>query len=284
MINSVARLSEVTGFAIMVLKQYMDKFFKFNRERWEAPFVKYFDLTATNNSFEEEYQIKYTESGNDDPTAEAISAFVNDVETALNKDGFIKGFSKDMGHNVIVALDFPKHLYTPLLTVNAGSLKIQVAPIPMNEGEADFVRKLNNYVEKNIEELKGIDLYLLRNKSKTGMGFFEAGNFYPDFVLWIVTPEAQKITFVDPKGLIHIKPGDPKIMFYKKIKDLQNRLQDGYTDGKIILNSFIMSSTKSEQLRQWWAMEQKDREEMNVYCLDSVGCVGRMVEKIMEDK
>ena len=284
-INSIERLGEASGYAVMVLKLYIDKFFKFNRERWEAPYVKYFDLTSTNNSFEEEYQIKYTESGNDDPIAEAIGTFVADVEAALNKDGFIKGFSKDMGHNVIVALDFPKHLYTPLLTVNAGSLKIQVAPIPMNEGEADFVRKLNDYVEKNIDKLKDADLYLLRNKSKTGMGFFEAGNFFPDFVLWIVTPEAQKITFVDPKGLIHIKPGDPKIMFYKKIKDLQERLQGGYTDGKIILNSFIMSSTKSAVLQQCWAgMEQQDREDMNVYCLDSVGCVERMVDKIIKDK
>ncbi len=31
------------------------------------------------------------------------------------------------------------------------------------------------------------ELYLLRNLSKgRGVGFFEAGNFHPDFILWLL--------------------------------------------------------------------------------------------------
>ena len=56
------------------------------------------------------------------------------------------------------------------------------------------------------------------------MGFFVAGNFYPDYILWIDTPEKQYITFVDPKGLLRIMPDDPKIEFYKTIKDLEKQL------------------------------------------------------------
>ena len=72
------------------------------------------------------------------------------------------------------------------------------------------------------------------------MGFFVAGNFYPDYILWIDTPEKQYITFVDPKGLLRIMPDDPKIEFYKTIKDLEKQLAPTAGDKQIVLNSFIM--------------------------------------------
>jgi hypothetical protein len=31
------------------------------------------------------------------------------------------------------------------------------------------------------------------------MGFFDAGNLYPDYILWIDTPDMQYVSFVDPK-------------------------------------------------------------------------------------
>lgn len=40
-----------------------------------------------------------------------------------------------------------------------------------------FVDYLKAYVDNHAAELVDKSLYLLRNKSKVGMGFFEAGNF-----------------------------------------------------------------------------------------------------------
>lgn len=49
------------------------------------------------------------------------------------------------------------------------------------------------------------ELYLLRNLSKgRGIGFFEAGNFHPDFILWLISGGRQLIAFVDPKGIRNI--------------------------------------------------------------------------------
>ncbi|MBO5787996.1 MAG: hypothetical protein J6R07_04905, partial [Bacteroidaceae bacterium] len=96
-----------------------------------------------------------------------------------------------------------------------GSLKIQVTPVQMNDGEMKFVGLLKGYLEDNPDVLGDKELFLLRNKSKVGMGFFEAGNFYPDFILWIKEPGLQRISFVDPKGLMKLMPNDPKIEFYK---------------------------------------------------------------------
>ena len=153
--------------------------------------------------------------------------------------------------------------------------------INLDGTEMRFVDYLKAYVDNHAAELVDKSLYLLRNKSKVGMGFFEAGNFYPDYILWIDTPETQYISFIDPKGLMHIRPDDPKIEFYKTIKELETRLAPT-ADGKtVVLNSFIMSGTPASQLRQWWLMERPQREEKNVYTIDNPECVELMIDRIL---
>ena len=150
-----------------------------------------------------------------------------------------------------------------------------------------FVDYLKEYVESHSSELEGKSLYLLRNKSKVGMGFFEAGNFYPDYILWIDTEDKQYISFIDPKGLMRIKPDDPKVTFYKTIKELEARLAPS-ADGKaVVLNSFIMSGSKPSELRMWWSTPKVDadrayREARNVYTLDNTECVELMIAKILQ--
>ena len=154
--------------------------------------------------------------------------------------------------------------------------------------EMRFVDMLKAYTEANAEKLADKSLYLLRNKSKVGMGFFEAGNFYPDYILWIDTAEKQYISFIDPKGLMRILPNNPKIQFHKTIKELEKRLQEGSKiDKPMVLNSFIMSATKGADLREWWATtpykEKAARESINVYTLDDDASVTRMMEKILAE-
>ena len=147
-----------------------------------------------------------------------------------------------------------------------------------------FVDQLKAYVETHSSELEGKSLYLLRNKSKVGMGFFEAGNFYPDYILWIDTEDKQYISFIDPKGLMHVRPDDPKVEFYKTIKNLEARLASSAGGKTIILNSFIMSGTPARQLSQWWLMERWQWEARNVYTLDNTECAALMIEKILQSQ
>lgn len=283
-VNSVAKLQNTTDYAIMVLKQYMDKFFIFNKERWEAPYMQYHTIESDDRNFVSEYTIRYTDSRSGDTGAETIEKFVDDVKAALEKDSGIKDFEISTHNDILTAFDFSKHLYAPLISVQAGSLKIQVSPVSMNEGEKKFVELLRKHVSENDSMFVGKELYLLRNKSKSGMGFFEAGNFYPDFVLWIMEDGIQRISFVDPKGLLKLTENDPKITFYKKIKDLQLSLaaKSNISD-KIILNSFIMSITPSAQLREYWKMNKAEREKRHVLCLDNDDCISFMINEILND-
>ena len=89
----------------------------------------------------------------------------------------------------------------------------------------------------------------MRNLSGgSGIGFFEAGNFYPDFILWLLVGEKQYVSFVDPKGIRNLDGADdPKISFYKGIKTLEKRL----ADPNVILNSFIIASTSHQAVDHW---------------------------------
>lgn len=138
---------------------------------------------------------------------------------------------------------------------------VQISPAPLNKGEWDFVEDLRVFYKGNEQFFKTRELYLLRNLSRgRGIGFFEAGNFHPDFILWLLEDGQQKVMFVDPKGIRNIGPSDPKIQFHKTIKEIEERLNDS----SVSLHSFIVSNTPSAKMRQMWDMEKNEMEERNV--------------------
>ena len=126
---------------------------------------------------------------------------------------------------------------------------VEVSPVSLNDGERDFVLDLRKFHTENQDFFKGREVYLLRNVSKRGIGFFEAGNFYPDFILWLLVGKKQYVTFVDPKGLRQLDEGasNLKIQFYKTIKDIEALLADPC----VVLNSFIISSTPHQNIPMW---------------------------------
>lgn len=48
-VTSLAKLEAITDYAIMALKSYMDKFFRYEKERWEAPLLEYSLLEYSGN-------------------------------------------------------------------------------------------------------------------------------------------------------------------------------------------------------------------------------------------
>lgn len=280
-IDSMEKLDAAVDYCVMLLKCYLDKFYKYKREEWEAPRLEYQELTAEDNNFVSEYSISYTDMVDCDPGTDELAEFIKKLVSIIEKEKGINVYEKGLFHDSLVAFDYRSHLYAPLICLKMNGLKIQVSPVSLNNDEKLFVDLLKEYTETHAETFDGKNVYLLRNKSKIGMGFFEAGNFYPDYVLWIDTPEIQYISFIDPKGLTKYMPDHPKIEFYKTIKDLENRLQPSCVEKKIVLNSFIMSGTKSYDLKMWWGMSKPEREEKHVLCLDNDDCIDVMIRKIL---
>lgn len=158
------------------------------------------------------------------------------------------------------------HLYRPLVMGSGKCWK--VTPVVLDKNEAEFLEKLCAYRKKCPAWFEEREVYVLRNKSRTGVGFFEEGGFFPDFLVWIIEGKAphqkQTLAFVDPKGLRNVKGlKDPKVTLHKRIRDLENEL-----GGEVHLRSFLVSNTKQADIQWAGDLSISDFEQAGVYFQD----------------
>ena len=192
----------------------------------------------------------------------------------------------------IQALRFDRHLYYPILCLrekdvngkkwlfdeNTDEPLVKISPVALNVGETTFVSDVRKYYEKNKDGvLKSKEIYLLRNESRKGIGFFEASNFYPDFILWVNEGQKQHVTFIDPKGIRNLKGlQDPKIQLYKQLK---TEVEPSLNDADITLDSYIISNTDYNQVDFWG--EPKKFEENHVLFQNNSGYINDLFVKIL---
>lgn len=234
--------------AIGLLKKYTEKYYRYCKQAWEAPHLEYRDLEPTDPNFlpsEEDpdkgyYRILY------DKSREDIVAKLEELK-GLIEAGTLKGWSMDG----LKAINMGHHLYQPLLHLESNV--IAITPAPLNKGEWRFVQDMLEFAEGNPGYFTDRQVYVLRNLSRgRGVGFFEAGNFHPDFITWVVEGGKQHITFVDPKGIRNLPAGDDKIKFCKTIKQIEARL----ADPNVTLSSFIVSNTPSHVMEKQWGIKK----------------------------
>jgi hypothetical protein len=240
--DRVRRWEEI---AVALLKKYIDRYYKHRKQEWEADHLEYHELREDDPNFVQEYRLLIDES------AENIKVGLEALKEQINK----KTFKTKCEIGNLSAYWFGNHLYQPLLHLSK-SQRIEVSPVSLNDGERDFVLDLKKFHDEEKEFFKDRELFLLRNVSKRGIGFFEAGNFYPDFILWLLVGKKQYVSFVDPKGLRQLDDGssNPKVQFYRTIKDIEARL----ADPAVVLNSFIVSSTPYQNIPMFGKGMTKD--------------------------
>lgn len=246
--KQVARWQEI---AVALLKKYIDRYYKFRKQEYESQYLEYRELSEDDPDFITEYRLLVERSRDD------IIKKLEEIKGLLQA-----GQLRTVEFQKLQVIAFDRHPYQPL--IYAGSDAVEVKPVVLeNEGERDFVLDLQEFCEQHRDFLQGKELYLLRNMSRgRGVGFFEAGNFYPDFIVWLLADGHQHVSFVDPKGLRNLEgAADPKIAFHQTIKDLEQRLKDS----EVSLNSFIVSKTRSPDIK-WWGggMSKEDLEARNV--------------------
>ncbi len=256
--SKVRRWQEI---ALALLKKYMERYYKICQGQWESKHLEYSDLTSGDANFpvvsggggEHGYRILIDGPAHD-PKAVEIAAKLGELARTVRRGDRFWEFGE------IKAMSFDQHLYRPLLF--AGEQSVAVSPTPLNEGEWQFVRDLRDYLGQDPGTLRGTRVYLMRNMSRGhGIGFFEAANFHPDFILWAVSGSRQRIAFVDPKGLRYVGPHHPKVRFHQTIKRIQDRL--GSPD--VTLESFIVSNTPFHAVKDLWGMDRAELESRHVY-------------------
>ena len=241
--------------AIALLKKYIERYYTFCKREWELPHIEYCILEEDDPNFpgvrdspEAGYRVLVDESQKE------IVAKLSELKREIQK-----GQLESWEFQGIRALWFESHLYQPLLCLDTNV--VEISPIPLNKGESQFVEDLKAFHDDHPGFFKMHNLYLLRNLSRgRGVGFFEAGNFYPDFIVWLINGDQQHVIFVDPKGIRNFAPTDLKIQFYETIKEIERRLGDS----DVHLESFIVSNTPSVTMRKQWGMEKNDMQKRHI--------------------
>ncbi len=237
--------------AAELLKRYCDHYYNYRKREYIEPRLELRELTPEDDNIPKEDFYQLIVDGDEAQVITGIQKIKKDLDDG-KKDLLEAGD--------LQACNFGKHLFQPLFHVRRGG-KITVLPVALNESEFQFTCDLKTWCDDKKTTLKkdGIELFLLRNLSRgKGVGFFEAGNFHPDFILWMLVEGRQYVTFIEPHGLLHEGPGSEKVLFHKRIKDVEKRMNDS----DVILNSFILSWTRFPQLK--WDSSREELEANNV--------------------
>lgn len=234
-----------------LLKRYCEHYYNYCKRLFIEPRLELRELTPNDDNLPKEEYYQLIVDGNEDQVILAIEQLKKEIEDR-KKDLLSVGD--------LQVCYFGRHLFQPLLHVRRGG-KINVLPVSLNESEYQFVTDLKAWCDSKKSDLKKneTELFLLRNMSRgKGVGFFEAGNFHPDFILWMLTGNKQYVNFIEPHGLLHEGPGSEKVIFHKRIKEIEKRLNDS----GVVLNCFILSWTKYPHLN--WNLEKDELEDKHV--------------------
>lgn len=265
-LSSFSVFDRTYDIIVSLLKKYCERFYFYKKSDWEKDKLVYQELTPEDSNFIDEYRVYIQESEID---------IINKIKQLV--DLVNSGQLKDFDFSVGKSMYFQTHLYNPILSLNNNEV-IEVKPVALNDGETKFVEQLREYYNNNKQKYANEEFYLLRNRSKgNGMGFFEEGNFYPDFILWHVKDNKQYITFIDPKGIRNLDgKDDPKITFHKRIKILERDLNDD----NVILNSAIISNTNIRQVNWRGDWNKEDFEDHNVFFQDDDDYIRKVINLV----
>ena len=263
-------LRQAEEVAVSVLRKYITAFYDRQRREWERENLQLVPLTRDNPT------LKWNERQDGKPyytlkIARERQGFLDKVRKLVEQADKLCWQDEANSLNI----HFDNHLYRPLLLAHP---QIDaMTPPGLNEGEAKFVRDLREYLQKNSAQLQGKEIFLLRNLTRgRGIGFFDAKSgeaFYPDFILWVIEDNEQRIAFIDPHGLRMAQGGfnDPKICLHKELEQLSEHLRHTvsehlrHTDGKwcVYLTSFILSTSPYEEVRRAFGTGNHEKNEFH---------------------
>ncbi|EAA1839264.1 type III restriction endonuclease subunit R [Salmonella enterica subsp. enterica serovar Sanjuan] len=269
-IKQYSDIAKQEDIMLRLLTDYTDRFYNALKNAYEGQFYEITQVNEDDPCMIKMYHFEIEESDDGLDYTKRLEQLQQIVA-----QGDI-GKAKSWNAPGMIAVTFDKHLYYPLLSIEKNAdLPLKMRPTAFDApSEITFIKDLQEFIEtpKGQKTIGNKSLYLLRNadsKAK-GLGFATAGNFYPDFLLWLVDDESGKqwLSLIDPKGIRNLNFDDAKFGLYKEIKELENKL----SDDKLSLSAFIISETRFVDLIN--VSEPKDKiEERNVLFIEDTGSI-----------
>lgn len=241
---------KIHSVAVSLLKDYINKFYADKEKEFLSKYLTYdlLDHETHAEMFPESKKMIVK-------VPKQHEAFIKELEKSINE-------MYESDTKPLPSIHFDKHLYSPIASIADGKKykEIKTVPTRLNEGERDFLKHLREFVKEKNNLFEGKELFVLRNLSVKGIGFFmESSSFYPDFILWVVDENKQHIYFLDPKGILlgdnHFN--NPKILWCKEsAPELGQKIQQELTKDKkdisVSVSAFILSYTAFNKVRDRW--------------------------------
>lgn len=241
---------KVQAVAVSLVKDYINKFYADKEKAFLSKHLTYDMLDHASHSamFPASHTMIVKVPKKHD-------TFISELESRIKEI-----YEKD--DKTIPSIHFDKHLYSPIASIADGKKfkEIKTVPVRLNEGERDFINHLREYARES-KQFEGKKLFVLRNLSVKGIGFFmESSSFYPDFILWVVDGSKQYIYFLDPKGILlgETHFNNPKVLWCKDDASiLEAKIQSDLDEDKngieVHISAFILSVTPFDKVRKVWS-------------------------------
>ncbi|MEM3872778.1 MAG: hypothetical protein QXE05_09485, partial [Nitrososphaeria archaeon] len=227
--TSFKDLMTTNEIVLTILKKYVENFYLHKYQEWEKQINISLDtLKANDETILKEY-------------------------TLLVKD---KAPPDTQLENHIEYVEFQRSLFTPLIIKDERGIVITI-PEGLNLGEKEFIKDIHQYIQNNEPN---VNIYLLRNYPRRGVGFFNNVSFYPDFIMWVLENDTQKVIFIDPKGLVFFDIDHPKLKLHQHLKELyEKRFKKEKPEVKF--DALIISTTPFDTFKSIQRMQSLKEED-----------------------
>ena len=285
-ITSFEGVKKLHELILMILKDYIQKFYRRAEKRKTMDYLEAEPLTIKGHStmFPENNEI----------IIKIPRKLTNDIVEVIKQLGEYNPNNRKLPEewkkwdSFIVHLD--NHLYTPLVIWKKNKKEIKSIPVKLNKGETKFVKDFKEFLNRNKELFGNKDIFLLRNLSRKGIGFFISSGFYPDFIIWIKDENRQHMIFVDPKGIRNLGNfnNDDKIQlcasYIKEIeKNVNEKLKEKGEPITLILDAFIISVSSYNDIKATFGEGKCTKEEFerhNILFQEDPEYLKKIFEKI----
>ncbi len=225
--------------AVKVLKTYLDRFIAVKEREAESRHLEPVPLPAVHESIVPYYTVRVSSE-----------ELLRELEALLRKPVELH----NDGGKPLPRLHLDRHLFTPLLVdpSERGLPDISVSPYGLTRGEEDLAKSLREFWKIHYKSgpYRHLEVFLLRNLPRVGVGFFRRSGFFPDFILWIKdkTTKGTRIRFLEPYGLHHggLTGNREKI---EALKELQDMSKDApFRTKRIAMDGYILTQSKREEI------------------------------------
>lgn len=229
------RVHRATSRALMT---YLDKFVRLRERQTESANARPGQLVKE-RQVTYEYRITVRAEGEGE-------SLLKEIEKALK---IFKKKEKELlkdDSEPLPRLYWDRHLFNPLLFEGDKEWKdhVFISPPPLVQSERKLAEDLRSFwnVNRDKPEYMNIEVCLLRNLPKVGVGMFFRSGFYPDFILWVRNKKtkAVRVVFLDPHGLHHEGVVDnDRFAAIDKLRDLGKNKR--FKTKKVALDGYILA-------------------------------------------